>query len=134
MAGQLRGIHIASGTRGPSARVPVHGSQYTGPGTWVLVGSSESRGGGGVGGLNPPSEVVGFFCLSVYENSHGPGPYLPPPPSSKNSGPETPFKEFLDPPLMLHGSQLMGPGTWVMVHGSRRKDCFVRTYIFEGLS
>ena len=30
---------------------------------------------GGLGGLNPPSEVVlGFFCLSVYENSHGPGP------------------------------------------------------------
>ena len=29
--------------------------------------------GGGLGGLTPPSEVF-FFCLSVYENSHGPGP------------------------------------------------------------
>ena len=40
--------------------------------------SSGSRGGGGgggggVGGLNPPFRVC-FFCLSVYENSHGPGP------------------------------------------------------------
>ena len=29
--------------------------------------------GGGVGGLNPPFRVF-FFGLSVYENSHGPGP------------------------------------------------------------
>ena len=35
--------------------------------------SSGSR-GGGVGGLNPPSEFFCFFGLSVYENSHGPGP------------------------------------------------------------
>ena len=30
-------------------------------------------GGGGVGGLNPPFRVF-FWGLSVYENSHGPGP------------------------------------------------------------
>ena len=30
---------------------------------------------GGGGGLTPPSEVFFvFFCLSVYENSNGPGP------------------------------------------------------------
>ena len=28
---------------------------------------------GGLGGLTPPSEGF-FFCLSVYENSQGPGP------------------------------------------------------------
>ena len=28
---------------------------------------------GGLGGLNPPFRGF-FFCLSVYENSHGPGP------------------------------------------------------------
>ena len=38
---------------------------------------------GGLGGLTPPPSEVLFFCLSVYENS----------------GPEPPFKEFLDPPL-----------------------------------
>ena len=44
-------------------------------------------GGGGRG--PPPSEVfVGFFCLSVYETSRGPGPYPPP------------LEEFLDPPLI----------------------------------
>ena len=40
--------------------------------------STGSRGGGGgLGGL-PPPPFRGFFlllfCLSVYENSHGPGP------------------------------------------------------------
>ena len=36
--------------------------------------SSGSR-GGGLGGLNPPFRGFFFFsCLSVYENSHGPGP------------------------------------------------------------
>ena len=31
---------------------------------------------GGLGGLTPPlqSFFFFFFCLSVYENSHGPGP------------------------------------------------------------
>ena len=41
------------------------------------ISSSGSRGGGGwwLGGLNPPFRVfLCFFCLSVYENSHGPGP------------------------------------------------------------
>ena len=35
-------------------------------------------GGGGLGGLTPPPLqsffFFFFFCLSVYENSHGPGP------------------------------------------------------------
>ena len=32
--------------------------------------------GGGVRGFKPPLQrlVFVFFCLSVYENSHGPGP------------------------------------------------------------
>ena len=30
--------------------------------------------GGGVGGLNPHLQTFFFFRLSVYENSHGPGP------------------------------------------------------------
>ena len=59
---------------------------------------SGGSGGGGGRGFNPPPEV--FFCLSLYENSHGPGPYPPP---LKNSGPEQPPppppEEFLDPPL-----------------------------------
>ena len=36
--------------------------------------SGSGGGGGGVGGLTPPPSEVVFFCLSVYENSHGPGP------------------------------------------------------------
>ena len=35
--------------------------------------SSGSR-GGGLWGLTPPEVFSLFFCLSVYENSHGPGP------------------------------------------------------------
>ena len=34
---------------------------------------SGGSGGGGLGGLTPPPPEV-FFCLSVYENSCGPGP------------------------------------------------------------
>ena len=38
---------------------------------------ADPEGGGGLGGLNPPpftGVFSFFFCLSVYENSHGPGP------------------------------------------------------------
>ena len=38
--------------------------------------------GGGGGGGGVPTTFSGWFfycCLSVYENSHGPGPYPPPP-------------------------------------------------------
>ena len=50
--------------------------------------------------LDPPLLYTAplFFCLSVYENSHGPGPYTP----LEEFWPRTPpppFKEFLDPPL-----------------------------------
>ena len=40
------------------------------------IAVADPEGGGGVRGFKPPpSEVVSFFfCLSVYENSHGPGP------------------------------------------------------------
>ena len=39
---------------------------------WYAVADPE--GGGGRGFKYPPSEVFFFFRLSVYENSHGPGP------------------------------------------------------------
>ena len=48
---------------------------------WLLhtcIPVADPEGGGGGRGFNPPlSEVFFvfcFFCLSVYENSHGPGP------------------------------------------------------------
>ena len=40
----------------------------------TLIGIAVADPEGGFRGFNPPSEVVLFFCLSVYENSHGPGP------------------------------------------------------------
>ena len=40
-------------------------------------GGGGGGGGGGLGGLTPPPPSEGFFfffCLSVFENSRGPGP------------------------------------------------------------
>ena len=39
------------------------------------VADPEGGGGGLGGGVKPPLQrFFFFFCLSVYENSHGPGP------------------------------------------------------------
>ena len=61
----------------------------------VAVRCSSGSRGGGVGGVNPPFRGCFFACqyMKILTDLD------PTPPPSKNSGPEPPLKEFLDPPL-----------------------------------
>ena len=66
-------------------------------------------GGGGLGGLNPPSEV--FFKIFACQYMKIPTDLdLPPPPPFEEFWPRTPpppLKEFLDPPLpFITGDQV----------------------------
>ena len=67
--------------------------------------SSGSRGGGGRG-VKPPLQRFFFFFLLVSTWKFPRTWTLNPP--SKNSGPEPPLKEFLDPPLHMEVSHTPG--------------------------
>ena len=91
-----RTVSVLSGSRGggPGGPDPPVADPGGGPG-----GPDPPVADPGGGGVKPPFRGCCFFCLSVYENSRGPGPYPPPFEEFRPRTPPPPLEEFLDPSL-----------------------------------